>query len=191
MLCLFLLVDSHSGSVLIAATRAQIVLESQFRLGTSVYFTVPQAATKGPRPQEQSFALNLSPKLTPFRISETASPLPASWRPTDPQQAVLTGKRVVILDSSKFLVRGLCKLCEQVRAHKAPTQVRLLSILNRLFQMKMSIAYHNVEPHEPFIWLRTEATKVFLEHRLFLNLLTGELRRRDDGSLYVLAPVLH
>lgn len=161
MLCKLLLVDSHfPGSVLIAAVRAQIVLESQFRLGTSVYFTVPQAATKGPRPQEQSFALNLSPKLTPFRISETASPLPASWRPADPQQAVLTGKRVVILDSSKFLVRGLCKLCEQVLAHKTPTQVRELSILNRLFQMKMTIAYHNVEPHEPFVWLSTEAGKV-------------------------------
>lgn len=115
----FLLLRAHSQSLLIVA--AQMLLESQFRLGTSVYITVPQASTQVDRSQgneRQSLPLGLSSTFTPFRLSETASPMPASWRPTDQQQAVLSGKRVVILDSSKFLVRGLCKLCEQVNDAK-------------------------------------------------------------------------
>lgn len=66
--------------------------------------------------EEQPFPFSMNTSLTPFRISETASPIPPSTKPTEHQKTVLRGKRVVLLDGGKFLVRGLRKLCEQVNS---------------------------------------------------------------------------
>lgn len=140
----------------------QVVLESQPGIGTSVYITIPQNIRNVDQSQtreEQPFPFCMSTTLTPFRITETASPIPPSTRPTEHQKAVLRGKRVVILDGGKFLVRGLRKVFEQVACTRVHTSVQTLGFISTV-QMEMRISYCNVEPHEPFTWLRTEASKV-------------------------------
>ena len=100
----------------------QIKLESQAGLGTTVHLSIdPQSPALG---SGTPCPLELSPKLTQMLLSEDAAPMLASWQPPEHLTSVLAGKRVVVLDSSKFLVRGLTKHSQKVEAMFA----RLLSV---------------------------------------------------------------
>jgi CheY-like chemotaxis protein len=123
-----------------AALQASMEMQSEAHLGTTIRIKVPLETTQVPAPASSRplCPLLVTPKLDPFSLPNGAYPMQSSWQPSGVQTAVLAGKRVVILDSSKFMIRALSLYCTKIG---------------------MQVVYSQVGTQEPFLWLRTEAKK--------------------------------